>query len=275
MKDAHSQPVGKNQDLLYDPEVPTLTHAERSRTLLATCSRGTLSSFTQGESSYPYGSFVTFSVTGDCPTFFVSELAEHTRNIREDDRASLMVVEDVAKDPLANSRATLLGRMVEVKEASSREQAQASYLKAHPSASRYIDYSDFNFWQLQVESIRYIGGYGRMSWVSADEWRTSESDPMRPFSDGIIKHMNDDHGDAMVEYCRVLTRATDATAATMTAVDRYGFEMSALTGEGPRPIRLAFSEPISSADGARKEMVALVKRCRAASPSKPGAVSDA
>ena len=181
--------------------------------------------------------------------------------------SSDQVVEDLAEDPLANSRATLLGRMVEVKEADAREQARASYLESHPSASRYIDYSDFNFWQLHVESIRYIGGYGRMSWVSAHEWETSESDPMRPFAPGIIKHMNDDHADAMVDYCKVLSRATDTKSATMTAVDRYGFEMSALTEDGPRPIRLAFSKPISSSDDARKEMVALVKRCRAAATS--------
>ena len=267
MADAHSQPAGQTQDLLYDPEVPTLTHAERSRTLLDHCSQGTLSTLTHEEPAYPYGSFITFSVAGDYPTFFISELAEHTRNLRQNDRASLMVVEGLAEDPLANSRATLLGRMVEVKEADAREEARASYLESHPSASRYIDYSDFNFWQLHVESIRYIGGYGRMSWVSADEWRASESDPVRPFAAGIIQHMNEDHGDAMVDYCRVLSRATDTKSAKMTAVDRYGFEMSALTEGGPRPIRLAFSKPISSSDDARKEMVALVKRCRAAATS--------
>ena len=91
------------------------------------------------------------------------------------------------------------------------------------------------------------------------------ADPLTPaVSERICRHMNDDHGDAMVDYCRVLSRATDTKSATMTAVDRYGFEMSALTEDGPRPIRLAFSKPISSADDARKEMVALVKRCRAA-----------
>jgi hypothetical protein len=49
----------------------------------------------------------------------------------------------------------------------------------------------------------------------------------------------------------------------MTGVDRYGFEMSAQTGRGPRPIRLAFSAPIATPDDARREMVALVQRARA------------
>ena len=48
----------------------------------------------------------------------------------------------------------------------------------------------------------------------------------------------------------------------MVGVDRYGFEMSALTAEGPRPIRLAFSQPVTTATEIRQEMVALAKTVR-------------
>jgi hypothetical protein len=48
----------------------------------------------------------------------------------------------------------------------------------------------------------------------------------------------------------------------MTGVDRYGFEMSAMTGEGPRPIRLAFENEVTTPDPARQELVAMVKRAR-------------
>ena len=34
---------------------------------------------------------------------------------------------------------------------------------------------------------------------------------------------------------------TDASAATMTSVDRYGFEMTVTTEQGPKPLRLAFA----------------------------------
>ena len=54
----------------------------------------------------------------------------------------------------------------------------------------------------------------------------------------------------------------DATAARMTSVDRYGFEMSVATGKGPRPVRLGFSRPISTPEEAREELVALVKKAR-------------
>ena len=259
---AHSQPAGKSQELLYDPEVATLSDAERARTLLAGINTGTLCTLSIEPADYPYGSFITFSMDEHRPTFFISELAEHTRNLRCDPRSSLMVAESGGPDPLANARVTLVGRVEEVTESAARESAKAAYLESHPSASYYIDFSDFSFWQLDVESLRYIGGYGRMSWADGQAWRSSDADPIEPFAAGVVKHMNDDHLDAMVDYCRAFSKATDTSAAKMTEIDRYGFEMSAETEAGPRPIRLAFSKPITTSDGARKQMVALVREAR-------------
>lgn len=261
-KNAHSQPAGRSQELLYDPEVPTPTDAERARTLLASLKIGTLSTMSCEPEGYPYGSFVTYSLDEAHPTFFISELAEHTRNLRQEPRASLLVAETPGADPLASARVTLVGRVEEVTAEAARDTAKASYLEAHPSAAYYIDFSDFSFWQLKVESLRYIGGYGRMSWADGADWRSSEADPIAPLAAGIIDHMNDDHRDAMVAYCHAFSKAADTTAATMTQIDRYGFEMSAETGAGPRPIRLAFRQPIETADEARQEMVALIKNAR-------------
>ncbi len=53
--------------------------------------------------------------------------------------------------------------------------------------------------------------------------------------------MNEDHAEVMILYCKAFSKATDTTEARMTSVDRYGFEMSATTGAGPRPIRLVRS----------------------------------
>lgn len=262
--DAHSRPSGESEELLYDPDVPTPTHGERARTLVSSIKTGTLCTIAKEPAGYPYGSFVTFAMDGGAPVFFISDLAEHTKNLRADERASLLVAEGGEGDPLAHGRVTLLGNCRRLDDGPEREAAKAAYLDAHPNASYYIDYSDFSFWRLAVDGIRYIGGYGRMSWVEVGDWSGSEADPIAPFARGIIDHMNADHADAMVQYCRVFSKATDTTAATMTGVDRYGFEMSAETGKGPRPIRLAFSSPISTSEEARREMVELLRRARAA-----------
>ena len=101
-----------------------------------------------------------------------------------------------------------------------------------------------------------------MSWVEGEDWKTSEPDPLIPFSEGIIQHMNEDHEDAMVVICKQMSKAKDTTEVTMTGIDRYGFEMSAMTNDGPRPIRIAFKTEVSDSDEARKEIVKLVKIAR-------------
>ncbi|MBL4684029.1 MAG: DUF2470 domain-containing protein, partial [Nannocystaceae bacterium] len=83
------------------------------------------------------------------------------------------------------------------------------------------------------------------------------------FATGILEHMNQDHANAMPLYCRAFSKAGEITEATMTGIDRYGFEMSAITADGPRPVRVAFPKAISSKVGAREALVALLGEARA------------
>ena len=52
--------------------------------------------------------------------------------------------------------------------------------------------------------------------------------------------MNADHADAQVLFCRHFAGRPDTTEATMSAVDRYGFEMIAVSRRGPAAVRLEF-----------------------------------
>ena len=258
--DAHARPSGDAPELLYEVNIPTPTHAERARTLVARLTTGTLCTLAPDPVGYPYGSFVTVAFDNGTPVFLVSTMAEHTRNLQHDPRASLLVVEGGSEDPLANGRVTLLGLCTQVEGDGGT--ARAAFLVTHPNATYYADFGDFAFWKLRVESIRYIGGYGRMSWVDAADWHAAEPDPLAALAVDVIAHMNNDHADAMMLYCRAFSKATDITAASMTGVDRYGFEMSALTTEGPRPVRLAFAEPVSTPEEARAALIAMLKDAR-------------
>jgi len=260
MKRGHSSHRGRGQELLYDADIPTPTHAERARTLVAGAKTATLCTLFEGNGT-PYGSFVTFALHNGHPVFLVSELAEHTKNLRLDSRASLLVAESGASDPLANGRVTLLGKCVAVSE-EDQESVRENFLAAHPNASYYVDFKDFSFFRLAVDQIRYIGGYGRMSWVESPDWVTAEADPIAPVAGHILEHMNNDHASALLSYCKAFSKAGDVGEARMTSIDRYGFEMSAKTDKGPRPIRVAFDESISSAKQARVQLVELAKRAR-------------
>ena len=181
--DAHARPAGAPADeLLYDPAVPTLTHAERARTLAGALGIGTLCTLAREPAGFPYGSFVTFALDEGDVVLLVSEMAEHTKNLRADDRASLLVAESSKDDPLANARVTLLGRCrnVGAGDLEDRERAKRAFLATHPQSSYYVDYKDFSFWRLVVDSARYIGGYGRMSWVTGAEWSSATPDPIAP-----------------------------------------------------------------------------------------------
>jgi heme iron utilization protein len=260
VNDAHARPPERAARPALDAPAPS--HAERVRTLVEGLSTGTLSTLAREPAGYPYGSLITFGLDAGEPVFLISELAEHTKNLRADERASLLVTESRPGDPLANGRVTLLGRCTPV-PAERRQSSRAAYLARHPGAERHADFSDFGLWVLEVSSIRYIGGYGRMSWVDVAAWRAAAPDPIAPHASAIIEHMNQDHADALPVYCRAFTHVGDALAAEMTHVDRLGFELSVRTQDGVETVRIAFREPIASKTDARQALVALLKEGRA------------
>jgi hypothetical protein len=256
-EDAHARPSGDALEPLYDVDIPTPTHAERARTLVAQISTGTLCTLAIEPEGYPYGSFVTVAFDNGDPIFLISGLAEHTKNLERDPRASLLLAEGGSADPLANGRVTMLGPCTRVEGEGGS--VRAAFLAAHQNSAYYAGFRDFAFWKLDVSSVRYIGGYGRMSWISKGEWQTAEPDPLGRSGAGIIAHMNADHADAMVLYCKAFSKATEITVASMTGIDRYGFEMSAKTKDGPRPVRLAFATAVSTPEDARAALISMLK----------------
>lgn len=248
------------------PPPPEPSHAERCRTLVASERRGALSTLTADPDGFPYGSVASYGLDDrGNPLFFVSLMAEHTQNAIRDPRASLLVTEPVAEgaDPLASGRATLLGALSPVPD-DDLPMARERYLASNPAAGYYIDFGDFAFYRLMVETIRYVGGYGRMSWVSAAAYADAEPDPLVDAAAGIIEHMNADHAESQVLYCRHLAGRPETTEASMSAVDRYGFEMIAVSPAGRAAVRLGFPQECTTGDEVRKAMVAMLADARAA-----------
>ena len=242
------------------------SHAERCRTLVAGARSATLCTIARDPAGFPYGSLVTVALDErGRPLLLLSELAEHTQNLAHCADASLLLAEpmDRHRTPLALGRVTLLGPCAKV-PAEERDAARAAFLAAQPDASYYVDFKDFAFHRLEPIALRYVGGFGRMSWVTAADYLAASPDPLAEAAPAILAHMNEDHGEAMVAYARALARLPDATAATMTAVDRYGFELAVTTPAGPRATRLAFDQEVSNSDEVRRAMVAMVKTARAA-----------
>jgi putative heme iron utilization protein len=253
------------------PAPPEPSHAERARTLVATQTRGALSTLALDPPGTPFGSVVTYGLDpAGQPQFFVSTLAEHTRNIEADPRASLLVAEEVppGADPLAAGRVTLLGTARVVDDPTERAAAREGYLAANPNAY-YVDYGDFLCLRLEVTAIRYVGGFGRMSWVDPARYRTAEPDPLAgAAAAAILAHMNADHADALVTLCHHYGGRRGVESASMTAVDRYGFDTVATFPSGHREaVRIGFRTQQSTADEVRRELIAMLGEARASAPA--------
>ena len=115
-----------------------------------------------------------------------------------------------------------------------------------------------------VSDIRYVGGFGRMSWVDLAGYRQAQPDPLASSGEQIIGHMNADHAGALVELCHAFAGRKDVVAASMTAVDRYGFELIANLGpERREALRIGFRSPQDDAESVRRELIAMLADARA------------
>ena len=240
---------------------PEPTYAEKVRTLLAAERLGTLATQSVRHAGWPFASVMPYALTEDAsPVFLISTMAIHTQNLVADPRASLLVMQSGAgADPLGSPRATLLGNASRIAEPD--EALRAAYLERHPSARYWIDFTDFAFFRLDVTDVYFVGGFGVMGWVSADDYRAAAPDPLMQYAAGILEHMNADHADAL----RGITRhfaTLDAEEATMVAVDRLGFVVRARTPEGMKGARIAFPEEVRTREDARRVLVAMTRQAR-------------
>jgi putative heme iron utilization protein len=117
---------------------------------------------------HPFGSLAPYALDADGrPLFLLSALAVHTRNLRADPRASLLVAADAGGgDPLASARANLFGTVVEVEASAARD----AYLAAHPDAAQWVEFGDFAVYRLEVSNVYYVAGFGEMGWVSGADY---------------------------------------------------------------------------------------------------------
>lgn len=264
---AHQVP-SEQRDALRDefasipPAAPEPTHAERARTLVHATKVGSLATVSVDPAGYPFGSVVSYALDdAGNPLLLLSDLAEHTRNLKADPRASLMATEDDRPgDVLALGRVTLVGDLA-VATGNERDSVRGRYLEAHPNVV-YADFEDFNFYRLTVSSIRYVGGFGHMSWVPADDYAACGPDPLRAHQDDILEHMNSDHSEALVAYAKTFGELPEATGARMLTCDRYGFDILVESPAGKNAVRIPFGAQTDSPEAVRAAMIRLVGEAR-------------
>ncbi len=140
--------------------------------LLAAEHHGVLCTAHSRHGGWPFGSLAPFATTEQRdPVFLFSTIAEHTRNLLADARASLLVQDRQSLDqPLAGARATLMGS-AEAPVGQARRDALACYLARFPAAAEWATAHDFAPFVLRVERVRWIRGFGSMGWVERLDWQ--------------------------------------------------------------------------------------------------------
>lgn len=135
-----------------------------ARKLLRRSRSGALGTHSVAAPGYPFVTLLPYVLDEACqPLFLLSGLAEHTRNLLADPRASLLVA-DGEGAPSQQARLTLIGL---VRPASLAEAGVARFLRYSPESSKYLMLSDFRFFRMEPEKVRYIGGFARMGWAEA------------------------------------------------------------------------------------------------------------
>ena len=135
-----------------------------ARSLLRQGCRGALGSHSVSAPGYPFVTALPYVPDGESrPLFLLSGLAEHSRNLIADPRASLLVTGGEG-GLLDDARLTLLGmvRPVVMDEAS-----LARFLRYSPESAEYLSLGDFRFFRMEPARVRFIGGFGRMGWAEA------------------------------------------------------------------------------------------------------------
>ena len=245
-----------------EPPIPEPSFAERARTLLHLGRVGSLSTLSRKRPGFPFGSLMPYALEGaGRPVFLISTMAMHTQNLQQDGRAGLLVTQPEASgDPLGAARVTLVGNVSPIAETEVGE-ARRLYLERHENSKYWVDFDDFSFFAMDVVDVYYVGGFGVMGWITAQEYSQAQPDPLADAAAGILQHMNADHQDALILLARVFA-GTEAQEAVMTSVDRLGFHVRMKTEQGMKGARVAFTSEVSTPVETRKMLVEMVQQAR-------------
>jgi heme iron utilization protein len=225
---------------------------DTARRLMRAADRASLATAQQG---WPYASLTLVALGQDAsPLLLLFNLAEHTKNLKRDPRASLLFDGTAGRDdPLTGPRVTVMG---EVAQASGPLMV-ARFVRRHPSAARYAGFADFRLYRLQVARAHLVAGFGRIDWIEGASLLSPVAPALEAAETDILAHMNADHA-ATIDLYAARLLGLSGEGWRLTGVDPEGADLR----RGGAVARLDFRAPVGDAEGARAELVRLAKAAR-------------
>jgi len=252
---------------------PSSSHALRQ--MLRHARRAVLATTAHGHSQIPDGWPVTSMVVPACdmdgtPCLLISELADHTRHIKADNRVSLLVTNNDLpdiKDGTAGietdtARLTIFGHAMPVTAPDDLNRVKTRYLQSHPDAAQYAGFADFGFFRIKVEAAYWVGGFGKQRRLSGDKLIIDDINTLIDGHDGIVAHMNADHRDALCGIVGHYTTADPDAGWQMQSIDCDGMVLTSNSTDFG-PLRIDFPTVIRTPAEAHQILVEMCKKWRA------------
>ncbi len=233
------------------------------RHLMRGCDRANLAvtlSNAQDTNHNPYVALVLAAFDHDgAPLLFISDLAEHTKALRENPVCSLLLDGTTGRrDPLTGARVTLQGE-ASFLSGEAKEYAKSRYIRRHPSAAIYANFSDFHIVKIIPSRAHLVAGFGKIHWLDWTETCLSENETssIQTTDNDITQHMNEDHSDVVNLIANKILKLK-SVGWQISAVDADGCDLF-LNGEHAR---YNFSEPAYSPDAIRNCFIQSAKQAR-------------
>ena len=225
-----------------------------TRQLIRSSSRGYLSTlfdpknFAKKNSlmknSFPYSTFTLTAFDYDLsPILLLSNLSEHTTNILENNSVSLMISEENRlyeyfpkfknkfpeinyEDPMSRPRVTIIGKI----NKSNDQNLKQRFLMRHPASELYANFSDMNFFKINIKSAHLVGGFAQVKWFAKNDICCKSFLNFKALEKNIIQHMNESHSKSVNLYVnKLMTNNFDEKSKKgdwkIVGIDPDGFDV--------------------------------------------------
>eukprot|EP00547_Thalassionema_nitzschioides_P018219 CAMPEP_0194244848 /NCGR_PEP_ID=MMETSP0158-20130606/12132_1 /TAXON_ID=33649 /ORGANISM="Thalassionema nitzschioides, Strain L26-B" /LENGTH=330 /DNA_ID=CAMNT_0038980443 /DNA_START=40 /DNA_END=1030 /DNA_ORIENTATION=+ len=243
----------------HQKDAPKLGWATDIRTLVQyNHGFAVMSTISKTDPGYPGGSVVGFAPDDEGrPLFIFSSMSTHTQDIIADPKCSLTVASKEFKGA-ADGRVNLMGTAEKLPD-DEIEAAKEMYLKKHPNAF-WVNFGDFSWFRMNIDKIRFVGGFARAGSVSPSEYKAARPDPISEFGIHIAQHMNEDHESATIAMIANQIPGLDVSKAEITSVDSLGMYVKVnrtpRASDQPQQFKLRLPFPREAKD--RKDVKTLI-----------------
>jgi putative heme iron utilization protein len=214
-----------------------MSNASEARCLLREHQYGALSTISKKLAGFPFGSITPYLTDHDGNLLiYISELAEHTKNIAHDPRVSLITHNQSSPEIQMQGRVTVTGNAHRLAD---QQQPAARYLHHFPEAAELM-MLDFAFYRIKPVAIRYIGGVGRIHWINMESYVVNNTAEFAEQEETLLSKINTQQQSTV---CRLLKQCHGIETNNTRAI---GLDCDGLTIiASEQVLRLNFASTVS------------------------------